>query len=47
MLDDDPGVGVGQHIFVGSKAPWDRITDGAAQYDEAMPPRNELEDSAP
>ncbi len=47
MLDDDPVVGVAQHIFVGSKAPWDRITDGAPQYEEAMPPRHELEDSAP
>ena len=34
LLDDDPGFrGYAAHIFVGSKAPWVSITDGAPQYD--------------
>lgn len=38
LLDDDPGFrGYAAHIFVGSKAPWVRITDGAPQYDEGFP----------
>ncbi len=37
LLDDDPGVGVAQHIFVGSKASWDVIGDQAPQYDEEAP----------
>ena len=34
LLDDDPGFrGYAAHIFVGSKAPWVSITDGAPQYE--------------
>ena len=36
-LDDDPGVAPGEHIFVGSKAHWEAITDGVPQHD-AYPP---------
>ena len=33
LLDDDPGFrGYAAHIFVGSKAPWVCISDGAPQY---------------
>jgi hypothetical protein len=35
-LDDDPGIPVASHIFVGSKAPWYEITDGLPQY-EVLP----------
>jgi hypothetical protein len=35
-LDDDPGIPVASHIFVGSKAPWYDITDGTRQW-EALP----------
>jgi hypothetical protein len=38
-LDDDPGTRIEQHIFVGSKAPWDEIPGGAPQYEEAAPAR--------
>ena len=34
-LDDDPGRGADNHIFVGSKAPWYEITDDLARFDEA------------
>lgn len=34
ILDDDPGIRVPHHIFVGSKAPWFDITDGLPQYTE-------------
>lgn len=34
-LDDDPGVRPGSHIYVGSRAPWDPITDGLPQFEEA------------
>jgi hypothetical protein len=37
ILDDDSGTRVEQHIFVGSKAPWDEIHDGVPQYEEAAP----------
>jgi hypothetical protein len=37
-LDNDPGMRVQAHIFVGSKAGWDRITDQVPQFAE-MPPR--------
>lgn len=37
-LDDDPGTRVEQHIFVGSKAPWDEIAGDALQHEEAGPP---------
>jgi len=36
LLEDDPGVGVAGHIFVGSRAPWDNITDRCAQYEEGV-----------
>ena len=39
VLDDDPGTRVEQHIYVGSKAAWDEISAGAAQYEEAAPPQ--------
>lgn len=33
-VDGDPGVEIGAHIFVGSKAPWDHIGGEAPQFDE-------------
>ena len=36
-LDDDPGVRVESHIFVGSKAPWDEIGGSAPKFDEGFP----------
>jgi hypothetical protein len=36
-LDDDPGVRPGSHIYVGSKAAWDAITDGLPRYEENGP----------
>ena len=33
LLDDDPGVRVTGHIFVGSKAPWDEIGGRAPRFD--------------
>jgi hypothetical protein len=38
VLDDDPGVGIGGHIFVGSKAPWDEIGGSAPRFDEGPEP---------
>ena len=35
-LDDDPGARSERHIFVGSRAPWDVITDDLPR-DEAAP----------
>ncbi|HSD39668.1 MAG TPA: GFA family protein [Rhodocyclaceae bacterium] len=32
VLDDDPQIKPGMHIFVGSKAPWYDITDGLPQH---------------
>ncbi len=45
-FDGDPGVRAGEHIFVGSKAPWFEITDALPQYAEAAPsaPRRTSED---
>jgi hypothetical protein len=40
VLDDDPGVGVAGHIFVGSKAPWDEIAGSAPQFQEGIPGRH-------
>jgi hypothetical protein len=37
VLDDDPGVRVERHIFVGSKASWDEIAGDAAQFEEDDP----------
>ena len=34
LLDDDTGVEVAHHIYVGDKASWDVIGDDAPQYDE-------------
>lgn len=34
ILDDDPGVRAGRHIYVGSKAPWYEITDPLPQHRE-------------
>jgi hypothetical protein len=31
-LDGDPGVRAGVHMFVGSKAPWDEITDALPRF---------------
>jgi hypothetical protein len=36
-LDDDPGVRASGHIFVGSMAAWDAITDSLPQYAEYPP----------
>lgn len=36
-LDTDPGIRPQAHIFVGSKAPWDEITDSLQQYPEGPP----------
>jgi len=33
-LDDDPGIEIEMHIFVGSKAPWDHIGGHAVRYAE-------------
>jgi hypothetical protein len=33
-VDGDPGVEIGMHIFVGSRAPWDHIGGTAPQYPE-------------
>ena len=32
-IDGDPGVEIEMHIFVGSRAPWDRIGGDAPQYE--------------
>ena len=32
-VDGDPGVEIEQHIFVGSKAPWDHIGGNAPQFE--------------
>lgn len=37
-LDNDPGIRVQAHIYVGSKANWDRISDAVPQFAD-MPPR--------
>ena len=36
LLDDDPGLAIGGHIFVGSKAAWDQIAGGAPQFEEGV-----------
>jgi len=33
-VDGDPGVQIGMHTFVGSKAPWDHIGGSAPQFEE-------------
>ena len=37
-LDDDPGIRLREHIWVGSKAPWHEITDDLPRFDEGPPP---------
>jgi hypothetical protein len=40
LVDDDPGLRISGHIFVGSKAPWDEIGGSAPQFQEGIrPPR--------
>jgi len=34
LLDDDPGLVIGGHIWVGSKATWDVIAGDAPRFDE-------------
>lgn len=36
-LNEDPGLAIEHHLFVGSKAPWDRIPEDAVQH-EGFPP---------
>lgn len=36
-VNGDPGIEIGRHIFVGSKAAWEVIPDGVAVYDEGPP----------
>jgi hypothetical protein len=36
-FDDDPGVRPGVHMFVGSKAAWDEISDALPQFPEYGP----------
>ena len=33
LLDGDPALRVAEHIYVGSKAQWETIADGAPQHD--------------
>lgn len=41
-VDGDPGVEIEQHIFVGSRAPWDHIGGDAPQFNEhATMPRDD------
>lgn len=37
LLDEDPGVGVRGHIWVGSKPSWEVIGDDAPQFQENTP----------
>jgi hypothetical protein len=32
-VDGDPGVQIEQHLFVGSRAPWDHIGGSAPQFE--------------
>ncbi|MEO1227100.1 MAG: GFA family protein [Pseudomonadota bacterium] len=36
-VDGDPGVTLGMHIYVGSKASWETIPDGVPKYEEGPP----------
>jgi len=36
-LDDDPGEGAGRHIFVASKAAWDRLDESLARHEATAP----------
>jgi hypothetical protein len=33
-LNEDPQIEIGRHIFVGSKANWERMPEGVQQYQE-------------
>jgi hypothetical protein len=37
LLDGDPGVRAGVHMYTASKAPWFDITDGLPQFEELPP----------
>jgi hypothetical protein len=37
VVDGDPALPAGYHIFVGSKAPWHEIVDDLDKYDAAPP----------
>jgi hypothetical protein len=36
LLDDDPGLRIGGHIWVGSKASWDEIAGDAPRFEEGV-----------
>ena len=36
-VNGDPGIELGQHIYVGSKATWEVIPEGVPQYEEGAP----------
>ena len=36
-VDGDPGVVIERHIFVGSKAPWEVLPEGAPMFEEGAP----------
>ena len=36
-VNGDPGVSIGMHIYVGSKAPWEVLPDGVRAYNEGPP----------
>lgn len=40
-VEGDPEIELGMHIFVGSKASWEKIPDGVPQFEEG-PPTNEI-----
>ena len=37
LLDDDPGIPISEHIFVGSKAPWWKFENDAPCFEGASP----------
>ncbi len=42
LLEDDAGIELAAHLFVGSRAAWDRIADAGRHYDE-MPDGDTLQ----
>ena len=36
-LNEDPQIEIGRHIFVGSKATWEKMPEGVEQYDGPPP----------
>ena len=36
-LNGDPGVAIGRHIYVGSKAKWETLPKGVCKYEENSP----------